>query len=145
MTSGIRLEVFLDSELPAWVRHREAAIGWRPDIRVMEGWIDHLLEGPEGYVLVDPKTYPGSDPERHIRAKYLGQMAAYRNAVLAATGKPVLQPLIHFPALGSAYEVSEAWNPGAVTTSNDRTRHSGRPISKHRVLSYGVAGSSALH
>jgi hypothetical protein len=34
-------------------------------------------------------------------------MSAYRNAVLAATGKPVVRTLIHFPALGSVYEVSE--------------------------------------
>ncbi|MDQ0665411.1 ATP-dependent helicase/nuclease subunit A [Arthrobacter ulcerisalmonis] len=108
VTSGTRLEAYLDSEFPDWIRHREAAIGWRPENRVMEGWIDLLLEGPEGYVLVDHKTYPGSDPEAHVREKYLGQMAAYRNAVLAATGKPVLRTLIHFPALGSVYEVSEA-------------------------------------
>jgi hypothetical protein len=40
-----------------------------------------------------------------VREKYLGQMAAYRNAVLAATGKPVLRTLIHFPALGQVYEI----------------------------------------
>lgn len=108
VTSGTRLEVCLDSEFPAWIRHREAAIGWRPENRVMEGWIDLLLEGPEGYVLVDHKTYPGSNPEGHIREKYLGQMAAYRGAVLAATGKPVLRTLIHFPALGNVYEVRQA-------------------------------------
>ncbi|MEV7571508.1 UvrD-helicase domain-containing protein [Pseudarthrobacter sp. NPDC089323] len=108
VTSGTRLEEYLNSEFPAWIRHREAAIGWRPENRVMEGWIDLLLEGPEGYVLVDHKTYPGNDPEGHVREKYLGQMAAYRSAVLAATGKPVLRTLIHFPALGSVYEVSEA-------------------------------------
>jgi ATP-dependent exoDNAse (exonuclease V) beta subunit len=107
VTSGTRFEEYLGSEFPGWLRHREAAIGWRPENRVMEGWIDLLLEGPDGYVLVDHKTYPGNDPEGHIREKYLGQMAAYRGAVLAATGKPVVRTLIHFPALGSVYEVSE--------------------------------------
>lgn len=107
VTSGTRFEEYLDSEFPGWIRHREAAIGWRPENRVMEGWIDLLLEGPEGFVLVDHKTYPGNDPEGHVREKYLGQMAAYRGAVLAATGKRVLRTLIHFPALGSVYEISE--------------------------------------
>ena len=107
ITSGNRFEAYLDLEFPAWIRHREAAIGWRPENRVMEGWIDLLLEGPEGYVLVDHKTYPGSDPEGHVREKYLGQMAAYRSAVLAATGKAVLRTLIHFPALGRVYEISQ--------------------------------------
>ncbi|QOD04354.1 exodeoxyribonuclease V subunit beta [Pseudarthrobacter sp. BIM B-2242] len=106
ITSGDRFEAYLDSEFPGWVRHREAAIGWRPENQVMEGWIDLLLEGPEGFVLVDHKTYPGNNPGGHIREKYLGQMAAYRSAVLAATGKPVVRTLIHFPALGSIYEIS---------------------------------------
>ena len=107
ITSGDRFEAYLDTEFPQWARHREAAIGWRPDHQVMEGWIDLLLEGPDGFVLVDHKTYPGNDPESHVREKYLGQMAAYRNAVLAATGKPVLRTLIHFPALGRVYEISD--------------------------------------
>lgn len=107
ITSGVRFESYLDAEYPGWIRHREAAIGWRPKNQVMEGWIDLLLEAPDGFVLVDHKTYPGKDPEGHVRDKYLGQMAAYRNAVLAATGKPVVRTLIHFPALGSVYEVSE--------------------------------------
>lgn len=107
ITSGVRFESYLDAEYPGWIRHREAAIGWRPENQVMEGWIDLLLEAPDGFVLVDHKTYPGKDPEGHVRDKYLGQMAAYRNAVLAATGKPVVRTLIHFPALGSVYEVSE--------------------------------------
>lgn len=107
LSAGMRFESYLDAEFPGWVRHREAAIGWRPNNQVMEGWIDLLLEGPDGFVLVDHKTYPGNDPEGHVRDKYLGQMAAYRNAVLAATGKPVLRTLIHFPALGRVYEISE--------------------------------------
>jgi hypothetical protein len=32
-------------------------------------------------------------------------MAAYRNGVVAATGKPVLRTLIHFPSLGQVYEI----------------------------------------
>jgi ATP-dependent exoDNAse (exonuclease V) beta subunit len=107
VTCGERFDSYLESEFPRWIRHREAAIGWRPDHQVMEGWIDLLLEGPDGFVLVDHKTYPGNDPESHVREKYLGQMTAYRSAVLAATGKPVLRTLIHFPALGRVYEISE--------------------------------------
>lgn len=105
LAAGERFESYLDAEFPGWGRLREAAIGWRPDNQVMEGWIDLLLEGPDGFVLVDHKTYPGNDPEGHVREKYLGQMAAYRDAVLAATGKPVLRTLIHFPALGQVFEI----------------------------------------
>ncbi|AMM31978.1 hypothetical protein SA2016_1298 [Sinomonas atrocyanea] len=105
-TAGERFEAWLDAEFPGWVRHREAAIGWRPDGQTMEGWIDLLLEGPDGFVLVDHKTYPGHDPAGHIRAHYLGQMDAYRRAVEAATGRPVVRVLMHLPALGRVYEVA---------------------------------------
>jgi hypothetical protein len=105
-TAGERFEAWLDTEFPGWVRHREAAIGWRPDGQTMEGWIDLLLEGPDGFVLVDHKTYPGHDPVGHIRSHYLGQMDAYRRAVEAATGRPVVRVLMHLPALGRVFEVS---------------------------------------
>lgn len=39
----------------------------------MEGWIDLLLEGSDGFVLVDHNTFPGKDPEGHVREKYLGR------------------------------------------------------------------------
>jgi ATP-dependent exoDNAse (exonuclease V) beta subunit len=103
--AGERFEAWLDAEFPGWARHREAAIGWRPDGQTMEGWIDLLLEGPDGFVLVDHKTYPGSDPVGHIRVHYLGQMAAYRAAVETATGRPVVRVLMHLPALGRVFEV----------------------------------------
>ncbi|MGP0223590.1 UvrD-helicase domain-containing protein [Paenarthrobacter sp. NCHU4564] len=102
--SGQRLQAYLDAEYAGWKVHREAAIGWRTENRVMEGWIDLLIEGPEGCVLVDHKTYPGREAEEHIRESYLGQMAAYRQA-LAAAGKTVIKTLIHLPALGQIYEV----------------------------------------
>ncbi|MCY0905867.1 UvrD-helicase domain-containing protein [Arthrobacter sp. H14-L1] len=106
LAAGERFEAYLDAEFSGWKRHREAAIGWRPQGQTMEGWIDLLLEGPDGYVLVDHKTYPGSDPVGHIRAKYLGQMKAYADAIEAATGKPVQRVLMHLPAVGNVYEVS---------------------------------------
>ncbi|WP_369046804.1 UvrD-helicase domain-containing protein [Sinomonas sp. P10A9] len=106
-TAGERFEAWLDDEFPGWNRHREAAIGWRPNGQTMEGWIDLLLEGPDGFVLVDHKTYPGNDPEGHIRAHYLGQMDAYQRAVEAATGRPVQRILMHLPALGKVFEITQ--------------------------------------
>ncbi|WP_369046801.1 hypothetical protein [Sinomonas sp. P10A9] len=55
---------------------------------------------------MDHKTYPGNDPEGHIRAHYLGQMDAYQRAVEAATGRPVQRILMHLPARGKVFEVS---------------------------------------
>jgi ATP-dependent exoDNAse (exonuclease V) beta subunit len=105
LTAGKRFEAYLDAEFRGWKRHREAAIGWRPEGQTMEGWIDLLLEGPDGFVIVDHKTYPGNDPVGHIRTKYLGQMHAYKQSVQAATGKLVDHVLIHLPALGQVFEV----------------------------------------
>ena len=113
--SGQRLQTYLDAEYAGWKVHREAAIGWRTENRVMEGWIDLLIEGPEGCVLVDHKTYPGQEAEQYIRESYLGQMAAYRQA-LAATGKTVIKTLIHLPALGQIYEVIPS--PGSIHFEN---------------------------
>jgi hypothetical protein len=113
--SGQRLQAYLDAEYAGWKVHREAAIGWRTENRVMEGWIDLLIEGPEGCVLIDHKTYPGHEAEHHIRESYLGQMAAYRQA-LAAAGKSVIRTLIHLPALGQIYEV--ILSPGSVDLGN---------------------------
>ncbi|WP_262103927.1 exodeoxyribonuclease V subunit beta [Arthrobacter sp. Marseille-P9274] len=107
--AGERLADFLADNYPGAERQREIPIGWRNGAdQVMEGWIDLLLETSEGYVLVDHKSYPGKEPAEHIRDNYLGQMDAYREAVFAATGRPVVETLIHLPALGKVYEVVTA-------------------------------------
>jgi len=68
----------------------------------MQGWIDFLLELNEGYVIIDHKSYPGTDIEEHLR-QYAPQLAAYKEAVEKATGKPVLELLIHLPLTGHLY------------------------------------------
>ena len=104
--AGDRLTEYLAAHYPSAIQYREVPIGWRnPDLQVMEGWIDLLLETAAGYILIDHKSYPGNEPAEHIRKKYLGQMEAYSQAVLAATGKPVIRTLIHLPALGKVFEV----------------------------------------
>ncbi|MCG2620891.1 UvrD-helicase domain-containing protein [Arthrobacter sp. I2-34] len=106
VSSGERLARFLHTTYPGAGALREVPIGWRNgDNQVMEGWIDLLVEAPAGYVLIDHKSYPGTDPAGHIQEKYLGQLEAYREAVLAATGRPVLETLIHLPALGKVFAV----------------------------------------
>lgn len=72
----------------------------------MEGWIDLLLETPAGYVLVDHKSYPGTDPVGHIKDKYIGQMRGYAEAIESNTGRPVVETLIHMPALGKMFRIS---------------------------------------
>src|SRR5699024_10965797 len=66
---GRRWIQWIDATFPGAEVLTERPIAWRNDAgQVMEGWIDTLLKLPSGeYVLVDHKTYPGTDPIGHIR------------------------------------------------------------------------------
>jgi ATP-dependent exoDNAse (exonuclease V) beta subunit len=76
-----------------------------PNQQQMQGWLDMLLELPEGYVVIDHKSYSGGNAGEHCK-QYAPQLAVYKQAVELATGKPVLKTLIHMPMLGEIYEVS---------------------------------------
>jgi ATP-dependent helicase/nuclease subunit A len=84
---------------------REWPISFRNDKgQVMQGWIDVLLELPDGYVIIDHKSYPGLDSEEHAK-KYAPQLAAYKSAIEKATGKKVIEKLIHMPVAGKVFEL----------------------------------------
>ncbi len=70
-----------------------------PNYQRMNGWIDVLLELPDGYVVIDHKSYPGEDARQHASV-YVDQLAAYQQAVEWATGRIVKQKLIHMPMAG---------------------------------------------
>lgn len=70
-----------------------------------QGFIDMLLELPDGYVIVDHKTHPMAFDAEEYAAGCAGQLRLYRKAVEAATGKPVKQTIIHLPNLGMCFEV----------------------------------------
>jgi ATP-dependent helicase/nuclease subunit A len=53
----------------------------------------------DGYVIIDHKDYPGQEAEERA-AKYIPQMQAYRAAVERATGRPVIDVLLHLPISG---------------------------------------------
>jgi ATP-dependent helicase/nuclease subunit A len=105
--AGNRMLAFLAEQYPGATVTTEQSVAWRnADNQLMEGWIDLLLETPAGYVLVDHKSYPGKDPVRHIKDKYVGQMRAYAEAIRSITGRPVIETLIHMPALGKVFRIS---------------------------------------
>ncbi len=70
-----------------------------------QGFIDMLLDLPEGFVIIDHKTHPSEHDAQEYAAGCAGQLELYRKAVEAATGKKVLQTIIHLPNLGKCYEV----------------------------------------
>ena len=69
-----------------------------------------LLELPEGYVVIDHKSYPGTAGEEHVK-QYAPQLAVYREAIEKATGKSVIAMLIHLPVLGKIFDLMITMNP----------------------------------
>lgn len=70
-----------------------------------QGFIDMLLELPDGYVIIDHKTHPMAFDAESYAASCAGQLRLYHKAVETATGKPVKQTIIHLPNLGMCFEV----------------------------------------
>jgi len=100
-----RLHQFIQKHYPHAKILREWPITLRNDQnQLMHGWIDMLLELPEGYIVIDHKSYPGADTVEHAKG-YAPQLNIYKQAVKQATGMPVLQTLIHMPVQGSIVQV----------------------------------------
>ena len=104
---GRRWTEWIDTTFPDAEVLTEQPIAWRNDgEQVMEGWIDTLLKLPTGdHVLVDHKTYPGTDPISHIRENYLGQLETYSQALERATNRRAPRLIVHLPLLGTIAEV----------------------------------------
>ncbi len=71
----------------------------------MQGWIDMLLELPEGFILLDHKDHnehsnEEGKPIEESMKQYLRQMSAYIKTIEKATGKPVLETILHLPVQG---------------------------------------------
>ncbi len=96
------LRTTLKQRFPKAVWHREWPVAQLLDDGAqMRGVIDLLLETEDGFVVVDHKSFPGDvDAARERAGEYAGQLAAYSGAIEAATGRPVLAQLIHFPLSG---------------------------------------------
>jgi len=75
--------------------------------RAAHGWIDALIETEDGFILVDHKTM-GADIEHCLEQvkSYAGQLSLYSRTTEAATGKAVIETLIHLPLQGSLVSVN---------------------------------------
>lgn len=65
-----------------------------------------LIETPDGFVIVDHKTYSGKDALERTR-QYAPQLFAYRRAVEAASGRKVASLLLHLPICGKVVEIRD--------------------------------------
>lgn len=103
---GERFNDFVRTRWPSAKLYREWPISVRFDGRELHGTADLVLETGEGYIIVDHKTFPGGEKELVDKARtFAAQLAAYKSALLGATGKPVAGTLIHFPVSGFLAEV----------------------------------------
>lgn len=97
--------------LHAWVRSRWPQSNVRAAVpvscgngtgQIIHGWIDLLVETPDGYLIIDYKSSMGSAKQLHkIAEAYSGQMDAYASAVEAITGKRVLEKWLFLPVIGT--------------------------------------------
>ena len=73
----------------------------------MAGDIDLLVPLEGGWLLLDHKSTTGDAAYRDhkLRSEWSGQLAAYRSAVEAATGLPVLELWVHLPVQGEVVQV----------------------------------------
>jgi ATP-dependent helicase/nuclease subunit A len=96
-----------------WPGHRAMAevpvYATMPNQQQLNGRIDLLLETADGYVLIDHKSSPlSSDQWQQLAERYGGQLDAYAEAVVQATGKPVLERWLYLPVAGGAVRLMEA-------------------------------------
>lgn len=98
---------------PEAIWHREvpveATFGAPDGTRNARGVIDLLIETPDGYVLIDHKTFPAA-VEAAWRKKCLAfapQLVGYRWLLEALGGKRVLEAWIHLPVGGGMVEIAE--------------------------------------
>lgn len=100
-----RIHDWVQEQWPSAVVRKEWPMRLRIGEQVAHGWIDMLLELPDGYIVIDHKSYPGADAVEHAKL-YAPQLAVYKQAVEQATGKRVLQTVIHMPLQGIVTDVN---------------------------------------
>jgi len=107
VAAGQRLADLIDARYPGCRAFHEWPMTYRNEKgQLLQGWIDLLLETVDGYVIIDHKDYPGQEAEERA-AKYIPQMQAYRAAVERATGRPVIDVLLHLPISGMVMRLSD--------------------------------------
>jgi len=104
-----RLDAFLSDRYPDLVeRHSEWPIHLRKGLQKASGWIDLLLQTPQGWVIVDHKSFPGKEADWLVKASsYLPQLRVYAESLYKATGKPVNEAWIHMPVVGAMIRFGE--------------------------------------
>ncbi len=103
------LRSFLEGRFPGAVWFHEWPVRARTMVRhprLVVGEVDLLLELPDGFVLVDHKSFPGGQAERDERLPTWAQQLGWYAQVLAiAMGRPLRAAFIHLPIRGEMAEI----------------------------------------
>ncbi|SMH39151.1 PD-(D/E)XK nuclease superfamily protein [Azospirillum lipoferum] len=106
MEAGDRLWRILAHRWPRMGWHTEVPVQGRLGLQRVAGRIDLLLDTPDGAVILDHKSFPGSYDHWTDRAlSHAPQLSLYRHLVEAATGRPVVGVFIHMPVVGILLEI----------------------------------------
>jgi ATP-dependent exoDNAse (exonuclease V) beta subunit len=96
-----RLWQFLSARWPKANVLREWPVSGRVGLQRVSGRIDMLFETPEGWIIVDHKTYPGRPDTWEQRvAGYAPQLDLYGRLCAEATGTPIAGLFVHLPVAG---------------------------------------------
>lgn len=88
--------------------HKEFPIHLKLNDQKALGLIDYLIELSNGWIIIDHKTFPGSEELWVERAvSYLPQLQIYAHALQQASGKPVLEAWIHMPIVGKMVQFTQ--------------------------------------
>jgi len=104
------LRAYLERRFPGATWRREwpvrARLTERGQPRLLRGEVDLFLELPDGFVLLDHKSFPGGEKERDARALgYAVQLALYARSLEQALGKPLRATFVHLPVRGEVLEL----------------------------------------
>ena len=107
LTAGDRLWNFIREHFGKdCCYRREWPVHLRMGNQKMSGWIDLLIEMPDGFIIIDHKSFPGPISKWEEKAlDYAPQLYLYRQAVEKATRRSVLATYIHMPISGVMLEL----------------------------------------
>ncbi len=101
-------QAWLNKRWPSSPVHIEVPIeSAGPNGTRIRGRIDMLLDTPEGWILLDHKSNPGSAArDEDLVTEHGPQLDSYAQAILAATGKPVSQRWLYLPVAARVVRLS---------------------------------------
>ena len=102
------IDQWITARWPDCRRHAEMPIeSILPNGQIMQGRIDLLLDGLDGWVVFDHKANPASrDKWNEVATEHCGQLSMYANALVRTTGRSVKEAWIVLPVAAGAVRIS---------------------------------------